>query len=212
VFRRAELDRTQAPGIGPDEVPEGLERAAFAAGCFWGVEEFFRTVPGVVDAIVGYEGGVVDRATYEQVCSGATGHAEAVLVTYDPERVTYEHLLEEFFRHHDPTTLNRQGPDRGTQLGRLHPLPGTGEDRPRRPRRVPGPVPAAHRDRSGGGLHLLARRAVPPALHRADRPGRMPRRQLVTGSSSNQAPVGTGADGAPSCRAAQRGWVRIRRT
>jgi peptide-methionine (S)-S-oxide reductase len=115
LFGRSKLDSTQAPGIPPDEVPDGLERAAFAAGCFWGVEEFFRAVPGVTDAVSGYQGGVVDRPTYEQVCSGTTGHAEAVLVTFDPTRVTYERLLEEFFRHHDPTTLNRQGPDRGTQ-------------------------------------------------------------------------------------------------
>jgi methionine-S-sulfoxide reductase len=105
------MDSTQAPGIAPD----GLDRAAFAAGCFWGVEEFFRAVPGVVDAISGYEGGEVDHPTYEQVCSGGTGHAEAVLVTFDPSRVSFGALLEEFFRHHDPTTLNRQGPDHGTQ-------------------------------------------------------------------------------------------------
>jgi methionine-S-sulfoxide reductase len=113
--RSTNLDASQAPPIEPDDVPEGLDRAAFAAGCFWGVEEFFLAVPGVVDAVSGYEGGHVDRPTYEQVCSGATGHAEAVLVTFDPTRVTFEHLLEEFWRHHDPTTLNRQGPDHGTQ-------------------------------------------------------------------------------------------------
>jgi len=113
--RTATLDASQAPPIGPDDVPEGLDRAAFAAGCFWGVEEFFLAVPGVVDAVSGYEGGHVDRPTYGQVCSGATGHAEAVLVTFDPTRVTFEHLLEEFWRHHDPTTPDRQGPDRGTQ-------------------------------------------------------------------------------------------------
>jgi methionine-S-sulfoxide reductase len=113
--RSTNLDASQAPPIEPDDVPAGLDRAAFAAGCFWGVEEFFLAVPGVVDAVSGYEGGHVDRPTYEQVCSGATGHAEAVLVTFDPTRVTFEHLLEEFWRHHDPTTLNRQGPDHGTQ-------------------------------------------------------------------------------------------------
>ena len=113
--RTTTLDASQAPPIGPDDVPEGLDRAAFAAGCFWGVEEFFLAVPGVVDAVSGYEGGHVDRPTYGQVCSGATGHAEAVLVTFDPTRVTFEHLLEEFWRHHDPTTPDRQGPDRGTQ-------------------------------------------------------------------------------------------------
>ena len=113
--RSTSFDSTQAPAVQPEDIPEGLDRAAFSAGCFWGVEEFFLAVPGVVDAVSGYEGGQVDHPTYEQVCSGSAGHAEAVLVTFDPTRVTFEHLLEEFWRHHDPTTLNRQGPDRGTQ-------------------------------------------------------------------------------------------------
>ena len=109
------LDKTQAPPVEPDDVPAGLARATFAAGCFWGVEDFFLAVPGVVDVVSGYTGGARRAPTYEQVCSGATGHAEAVLVTFDPGRVTYERLLEEFWRHHDPTTPNRQGPDVGTQ-------------------------------------------------------------------------------------------------
>ena len=115
MFGRSQEDKTQAPGIAPDDIPEGLDRVAFAAGCFWGVEEFLRAIPGVVDAVSGYEGGEVDHPTYEQVCSGSTGHAEAVLVTFDPARVSFDELLEEFWRHHDPTTPNRQGPDRGTQ-------------------------------------------------------------------------------------------------
>ena len=108
-------DKTHAPPVEPDDGPEGLALATFAAGCFWGVEEFFLSIPGVVDAVSGYTGGAQKAPTYGQVCSGRTGHAEAVLVTYDPAQVSYEQLLEEFWRHHDPTTLNRQGPDRGTQ-------------------------------------------------------------------------------------------------
>jgi len=109
------MDKSQAPPVEPGEAPEGLAFATFAAGCFWGVEDFFRSVPGVVDVVSGYTGGHASRPTYEEVCSGSTGHAEAVLVTYDPARVSYEQLLEEFWRHHDPTTPNRQGPDVGTQ-------------------------------------------------------------------------------------------------
>jgi peptide-methionine (S)-S-oxide reductase len=108
-------EKTQAPSVEPDAAPPGLAFATFAAGCFWGVEDFFLSVPGVVDVVSGYTGGARRAPTYEQVCSGATGHAEAVLVTYDPDVVTYDHLLEEFWRHHDPTTPNRQGPDVGTQ-------------------------------------------------------------------------------------------------
>lgn len=92
-----------------------MEQATFGAGCFWGIESAFRLVAGVADAPVGYSGGTTENPTYEEVCSGRTGHAEAVDVTYDPSVVSYEDLLDVFWKIHDPTTLNRQGPDVGTQ-------------------------------------------------------------------------------------------------
>ncbi|HNZ87387.1 MAG TPA: peptide-methionine (S)-S-oxide reductase MsrA [Methanofastidiosum sp.] len=92
-----------------------MEKATFAAGCFWGVESAFCQVEGVISTTVGYSGGNTKNPTYEEVCADKTGHAESVLIEFNPELITYEKLLELFWSIHDPTTLNRQGPDIGSQ-------------------------------------------------------------------------------------------------
>lgn len=95
--------------------PLKTQVAYFAGGCFWGVEDRFQQTPGVIDAVSGYQGGKSANPTYKEVCSDTSGHAEAVMVTFDPARITYRQLLERFFKYHNPTTMNRQGPDVGSQ-------------------------------------------------------------------------------------------------
>lgn len=98
-----------------EEKEDGMEKAVFAAGCFWGVESIFQQIDGVIDTTVGYTGGTTESPTYREVCGKNTGHAEAIEIVYDPSKVAYETLLDVFWRAHDPTTLNRQGPDVGSQ-------------------------------------------------------------------------------------------------
>jgi peptide-methionine (S)-S-oxide reductase len=123
IARRSEAGENETPPHEVNAVSECCKRqeagitqtAAFAAGCFWGVEETFRTLEGVVSTEVGYTGGTTVGPSYEDVCTDRTGHAEAVRIVFDPAKIAYAQLLEIFWANHDPTTLDRQGPDVGTQ-------------------------------------------------------------------------------------------------
>ena len=108
-----ELKKSAATGLGP--APVGAEKATFGAGCFWCTEAVFQQLKGVHGVQSGYSGGTVKNPTYEQVCRGRTGHAEVIQITFDPKVISYAELLEVFWQTHDPTTLNRQGNDRGPQ-------------------------------------------------------------------------------------------------
>jgi peptide-methionine (S)-S-oxide reductase len=110
-----------------------IEKATFGAGCFWGVEAAFAAIPGVTATSVGFEGGSLERPSYKDVCTDQTGHAEVVELDFDPDQVTYDKLLDAFFALHDPTTLNRQGPDWGTQSrAKIDQLTAEGRFKPKR--------------------------------------------------------------------------------
>ena len=113
--RKKQMDTTFTPETTTGQPAKTTQFATFGAGCFWGVEAFFREIPGVVDVTVGYSGGRAENPTYRQVCSHTTGHAEVARVEFDPSVVSYEQLLAAFWENHDPTQLNRQGPDFGDQ-------------------------------------------------------------------------------------------------
>lgn len=111
----AKGDKTTATAEKPEESNAKTEKATFGGGCFWCMEAVYESIPGVKSAVSGYSGGFIKNPSYEMVCTGETGHAEVVQVTYDPKVVSYEKLLNVFWHSHDPTTLNQQGPDLGTQ-------------------------------------------------------------------------------------------------
>ena len=169
--------------------PEGLERAVFGLGCFWGAERMFWQAPGVYTTAVGYAGGYTPNPTYQEACSGRTGHTEAVLVVFDPKQTSYDELLRLFWENHDPTQGMRQGNDVGTQY-RSAILYENEEQREAAERSrddVPGRAArrGLRRDHDGdrAGRAVLLRRGLPPAV-----PGEEPERLLRPGRNGRQLP------------------------
>ena len=174
--------------------PEGFEQAIVGMGCFWGAERVFWQAPGVYTTAVGYAGGFTPNPTYEEVCSGQTGHAEVVLVVFDPAKTTYEEILRLFWENHDPTQGMRQGNDVGTQYRSAiyyddRRAAARRRAHPRRLRRAP-----AHRrlrrdhDRDRPGRPVLLRRGLPPAVPREE-PGRLLRSRRDRGELSGRLEV-----------------------
>ena len=177
VLRPEDPRRARHPLEGP--WPAGLEVAYFAIGCFWGAEEIFWQVPGVYSTAVGYMGGTTPNPTYEETCTGGTGHTEAVQVVYDPALVSYEHLLKVFWESHDPTQGYRQGNDIGTQYrsAAYWTTPDQQAALERSLKTYADVLAAAgvrpDHDRGRPGGHVLLRRGLPPAVP-AQGPARVP--------------------------------------
>ena len=172
-----------------------MQKATFAAGCFWGVEATFRQMPGVISTRVGYIGGKTENPTYKDVCTDGTGHAEAVEVEFDPAKVRYEDLLKVFWENHDPTQLNRQGPDWGTQYRSA--IFFHSPEQQAAAQASKEALEKAHRyskpivTQIVPGSDLLPRRGLSPAVSGKARPGQLPHQGVnVTRQSSKSSDHG----------------------
>ena len=179
-----------------DEITDGKEVATLAGGCFWCLEAVFDDLIGVEDVVSGYSGGKFPNPTYKQVCTGATGHAEVIQVTFDPARISYKEILEVFFTIHDPTTLNRQGGDVGTQYRSAifyhSPEQKATAEQVIQELNAARVVGSPNRDRNPAIHQILPGRGLPPGILRQQRPATLlPDRDRSQGRQVPQALSGT---------------------